>query len=127
MPLEYENTIVWNYDPALFPFVREAFFPTTSAKRPITLRDRDGRVLIGYAVHNRKGTMDEIPSRRFFYLMPCDFDVYSNGKTPAWAIDPLTVREGVSGYKTARCATPLTKEQRAAIQSIFTEARAKTR
>lgn len=114
-PLSGEIEIVWNFDPALFPFVRVAKLVSLRASsRAVNWHDRDGRFVVGYAT-GRPGC----GFRRVFYVMPYDFD--SMDWQPIESVDPLTVSPCQAGRKTPRCMRPLEGEEREAQRAIFAE------
>lgn len=121
-PGEAEAQIIWHHDPALFPYIREALAVASGRNRPITLNERDGRVLIGYATLKPEFAGIGLGRyyRRFFYIMPHDFGGQGRLYTPMEAVDPLTVVAGRKAQQTERCCTPLTPEQREAITAILT-------
>jgi hypothetical protein len=87
-PLSDEAEIIWRYDPALFPHVRKATTIMAGRKRAVTLNDRDGRVLIGYAVLKSDAVSLEMGRyyRRFFYIMPYDFERQDRLRPPCEAV-----------------------------------------
>jgi hypothetical protein len=126
-PGEAESEIVWCHDPALFPHVREAFVHTSGRSRAITLNESDGRVLIGYATLKPEfsGLGMRRYRRRFFYIMPYDFDGQDRLRPPMEAVDPLTIAAGQQAHETERCYTPPTPKQREAIRAILAAQQAK--
>lgn len=117
-----EIEIVWHLDPQLFPFAREALASTRGLTRPISNNQKDGRVIVGYAV--KKRGFWGVGLRRFFYIMPYDFLPEEAAWQPMEAVDPLTVSPGVAGEATERCEAQPTPEQAAAIAAILEERRA---
>jgi hypothetical protein len=119
-----EVEIRWLYPPGIFPFVREGL---TVARRTSKIDTgaghQDGRVLVGVAIIGPEakeiGDGSYHHWRRFFYLMPYDFDRHDRLYPPVEALDPCTVAPGVHGSETERCFIPPTPEQRAEIEKIF--------
>ncbi len=119
-----EVEIRWLYPPEIFPFVREGeTVARRSRKFDSGAGHQDGRVLVGVAILGEEAQEIEDGSyrywRRFFYLMPYDFDRHDRLYPPFEAIDPCIVAPGVYGSETERCFIPPTPEQRAEIEKIF--------
>lgn len=134
MNLYDEAEIVWLHDRSIFPMVREAIACVGTRSRPFTLKDRDGRVLVGYAVlkPTARGQGSEWGRarfmRRYFYVMPYDFEPHRSGiemMSRCEAVDLLSVEAGEAGQKTERSATPATPGQRVRIRSILKRAQPK--
>jgi hypothetical protein len=127
-PLKFETEIVWNYDPAIFPFVRAYRITARGRQLPVTFGE-SRRIVVGFAVHSPDARLWHGKSyRRYFYIFSGDFDVlYADGTLIArcFAVDPLTVAPTVRGWQTVRCRTAPTPEQRAAFGEIFGTKQAK--
>lgn len=134
MRLHEEAEIVWLHDRSVFPMVREALMCGGTRSRAPAM-PKDGSVLVGYAVlkprvGSRKSRDMGRRLRRYWYVMPYDFEPHRSGvemMTRCEGVDPLTVSPGVAGEKTERSATPATASQRRAIRAILKRAQPKPR
>ncbi|MER5201485.1 DUF6009 family protein [Streptomyces sp. NPDC002755] len=102
-----EVDVVWLEDPANFDYVRQALDKATQ-RRGKPRYSRDGR-LVGYTNLASDAECDPdsgLFTRRTFFLLPHDRDSQPTGDyevgAPGEAVDPLTIRPGKTGAKTAR-------------------------
>ena len=104
--LSNETKIVWLEDIEKFDYVREGLHRTTQRRGRISKTRFDH--LIGWAEVAKQGPGITPYARRVWYLRshdryPDPEGVYATG-CPAEAVDPRTVKLGVAGQWTRRCA-----------------------
>lgn len=103
--LNGEDSIIWLHDPAKFRYLREGLYLTTRPQqKPPSHHGK--RLIVGYAVHRKRGSGTTAYHRRFWYLNKWDRDLspdgpysvhkFSMGPAPCEAVVPSSVRVGAA-------------------------------
>lgn len=97
-----EAGIIWLHDPLKFRYLREAVYITTRRRQKPP--ERRGRVIVGYAVHHKRGVGIVAYRRRYWHLKDYDRDLdpdgpyavhnFRFGPSPHEAVIPSSVHVG---------------------------------